>query len=153
MNLVFSIDDKNEVIFEQSLVTAEMFCIAQAAYHYYVDLQSASKDDVSVIDRIRSGETQWLFECCAALYRFKRNGEITKYDVITHSEMRDVLKHLPYSMVEKMKETVEFFFQLQPKSLSQPIQPSKQRIIAAMAEKYMSVMMQNQIQHSKTSLD
>lgn len=135
MEIIHEYEDK-KIVFDESLITAEMYCVANTAFNYFVDLTENSKEDVSVVERVRSGEVSWLFECCSALFRLITNdGKPTKYDVLSHSEMKALLMDLPHTYVATMKSKVEFFFRLPEGSLSKPIMPSKQRRQGEMLEK------------------
>jgi len=134
-NLIYE-NENVHVVFDDMLVTAEMYCIANTAYNYYADLVNMAKTDITVNERIRSGETSWLFECCAALFRFRnKDGSVRNYDAIAHHEMKLLLMSLPYTYVQTMKQKVEFFFRLQEGLLSRAILPSQRQNLVDLAER------------------
>jgi len=145
MEVIFE-NEEVKVVFDEMLITAEMYCVANTAYNYFVDMTQNMKDNVSVTERIRSGEVTWLFECCSALFRFvDKEGKAKPYDIISHSEMKTLLMTLPHAFVKVLKSKVEFFFQLPDGLLSKPIMPSKQRSNAALVEQLALKMIEKQI--------
>lgn len=150
---LFYKDETMSIVFDDSLITAEMYAVAETAYHYYIDLSKAVKDDVNVYDRVRSSEIEWLFVCFAALIRkVLPDGTITKYDTLSHSEMTALLKKLPYTYVQQMRRIVEFFFGLQTNCLNKPIMLlSKQNsvgIVERIVAARIAAMLPNDLQTS-----
>lgn len=136
-------NDTIHIVFDEALVTAEMFCVANTAFNYYVDISQYGKEDISVTERVRSGEVIWIFECCAALFRFEDGTGVRPYDVLSHSEMKKQLMALPHTFVKVLRAKVEFFFQLPENSLSKPILPSKARNNAGMVQALAMKMLEN----------
>lgn len=98
------ISDEVTLVYDASLVTAEMGIIADEAMGFGHDAEG--REFASFQEKLLSGAVGWLFPCAAALLRIRKSDVLLPFSPIEYAKVQKLLRDAPVAVIKTLREEV-----------------------------------------------